>query len=76
MSYHKCTVSLFLTLSTTWAAQGTLDGIIDTVSAQHPLMPLLGLLKTQGKLIMVGAPVKPLELPVFPLLMGKHACYI
>ncbi|KAM4117632.1 hypothetical protein ACB094_02G139500 [Castanea mollissima] len=36
------------------AAQGTLDGIIDTVSAQHPLMPPLGLLKTQGKLVMVG----------------------
>ncbi|XP_075643350.1 putative mannitol dehydrogenase [Castanea sativa] len=53
------------------AAQGTLDGIIDTVSAQHPLMPPLGLLKTQGKLVMVGAPEKPLELPVFPLLMGR-----
>ena len=35
-------------------------------------MPLLGLLKTQGKLIMVAAPVKPLELPVFPLLMGNN----
>ncbi|KAM4128085.1 hypothetical protein ACJW30_02G139300 [Castanea mollissima] len=46
------------------AAQGTLDGIIDTVSAQHPLMPPLGLLKTQGKLVMVGAPEKPLELPL------------
>ncbi|GMY12066.1 probable mannitol dehydrogenase [Fagus crenata] len=53
------------------AAQGTLDGIIDTVSAQHPLLPLLGLLKTQGKLVMVGAPEKPLELPIFPLLMGR-----
>ena len=48
-----------------------MDGIIDTVSAQHPLLPLIGLLKTQGKLVMVGAPAKPLELPVFPLLMGK-----
>ena len=48
-----------------------MDGIIDTVSAQHPLLPLIGLLKTQGKLVMVGAPEKPLELPVFPLLMGK-----
>uniref|UniRef100_A0A2N9ES43 mannitol dehydrogenase n=1 Tax=Fagus sylvatica TaxID=28930 RepID=A0A2N9ES43_FAGSY len=53
------------------AAQGTLDGIIDTVSAQHPLLPLIGLLKTQGKLVMVGAPEKPLELPIFPLLMGR-----
>ncbi|KAK1575471.1 hypothetical protein Q3G72_005782 [Acer saccharum] len=27
------------------AAMGTLDGIIDTVSASHPLLPLIGLLK-------------------------------
>ncbi|KAJ1410335.1 Polyketide synthase, enoylreductase domain [Sesbania bispinosa] len=53
------------------AAMGTMDGIIDTVSANHPLLPLLGLLKSHGKLVMVGAPEKPLELPVFPLLMGR-----
>uniref|UniRef100_A0A2N9ESL3 mannitol dehydrogenase n=1 Tax=Fagus sylvatica TaxID=28930 RepID=A0A2N9ESL3_FAGSY len=53
------------------AAQGTLDGIIDTVSAVHPILPLIGLLKSHGKLVMVGAPEKPLELPVFPLLMGR-----
>ncbi|KAL7230556.1 hypothetical protein ACSBR2_008931 [Camellia fascicularis] len=53
------------------AAMGTMDGIIDTVSSIHPVMPLIGLLKTQGKLVMVGAPDKPLELPVFPLLTGR-----
>ncbi|KAL6552717.1 hypothetical protein OROHE_008081 [Orobanche hederae] len=53
------------------AATGTLDGIIDTVSAFHPLMPLTGLLKAHGKIIMLGAPDKPLELPVFPLLAGR-----
>ncbi|KAI8018286.1 putative mannitol dehydrogenase [Camellia lanceoleosa] len=42
---------------------GTMDGIID------PLLPLIGLLKSHGKLILVGAPEKPLEFPVFPLLM-------
>ncbi|KAL5556620.1 hypothetical protein UlMin_038856 [Ulmus minor] len=52
-------------------AMGTMDGIIDTVSAHHPLLPLIGLLKSHGKLVMVGAPDKPLELPVFPLLMGR-----
>ena len=52
---------------------GTLDGIIDTVSAVHPLLPLIGLLKSHGKLVMVRAPEKPLELPVIPLLSGKHA---
>ncbi|GFQ08577.1 geraniol dehydrogenase 1 [Phtheirospermum japonicum] len=36
------------------AAAGTLDGIIDTVSAVHPLLPLVTLLKPHGKLILVG----------------------
>ncbi|XVF15319.1 hypothetical protein REPUB_Repub09cG0141300 [Reevesia pubescens] len=53
------------------AAMGTFDGIIDTVSAVHPIMPLLGLLKSHGKLIMVGAPNEPLELPVFSLIIGR-----
>lgn len=50
----------------------TLDGIIDTVSVVHPILPLLMLMKSHGKLVMVGAPEKPVELPVFPLLMGKQ----
>ncbi|KAJ4873954.1 Cinnamyl alcohol dehydrogenase 7 [Raphanus sativus] len=50
---------------------GTMDGIIDTVSATHSLLPLFDLLKYNGKLIMVGAPEKPLELPVLPLIVGK-----
>ncbi|PQP99841.1 putative mannitol dehydrogenase [Prunus yedoensis var. nudiflora] len=45
--------------------------IIDTVSASHPLLPLIGLLKTSGKLILVGAPIEPPELPVFPIIMGR-----
>ncbi|KAA8533290.1 hypothetical protein F0562_033177 [Nyssa sinensis] len=53
------------------AAIGTMDGIIDTVSAVHPIQPLIGLLKFQGKLVLLGAPEKPLELPIYPLLMGK-----
>ncbi|KAL1801962.1 hypothetical protein ACET3Z_030609 [Daucus carota] len=52
-------------------ATSSLDGIIDTVSATHPLAPLLGLLKPNGKLVMVGGPEKPLEVPVFPLLVGR-----
>ncbi|XP_042487251.1 probable mannitol dehydrogenase [Macadamia integrifolia] len=52
-------------------AMGTFDGIIDTVSAFHPLLPLIELLKSHGKLVMVGAPNEPLELPVFPLLIGR-----
>lgn len=52
------------------AAAGTLDGILDTVSAIHPLLPLLSLLKFEGKLVLLGA-TKALELPVPPLLMGR-----
>ncbi|KAK6154145.1 hypothetical protein DH2020_013784 [Rehmannia glutinosa] len=53
------------------AAMGTLDGILDTVSAVHALYPLIGLLKCDGKLILLGVPDKPLDLPVFPLLAGR-----
>ncbi|KAJ1382158.1 Polyketide synthase, enoylreductase domain [Sesbania bispinosa] len=53
------------------AVMGTLDGIIDTVSAIHALLPLISLLKSHGKLILVGAPEKPLELPIFPLIKGR-----
>jgi len=53
------------------AAKNTMDGIIDTVSALHPILPLLDLLKTNGKLVLLGGIEKPLELPVFPLLMGR-----
>lgn len=35
------------------------------------MLPLIGLLKPQGKLVLVGAPEKPLEVPAFPLLMGR-----
>ncbi|KAI3950210.1 hypothetical protein MKW92_044524 [Papaver armeniacum] len=53
------------------AAMGTLDGILDTVSAPHSLSPLLGLLKSHGKLIMLGLPDKPFEVPCFDLLFGR-----
>ncbi len=36
----------------------SLDGIIDTVSAQHDIAAELGLLKIDGKLIFVGVPPK------------------
>jgi len=49
-----------------------MDYIIDTISAVHALYPLLGLLKVNGKLIALGLPEKPLELPMFPLVLGKE----
>ena len=53
------------------AAMGTMDYIIDTVSAIHALAPLLGLLKLNGKLVTVGLPNKPLELPVAAIVLGR-----
>ncbi|XP_074300004.1 putative mannitol dehydrogenase 1 [Silene latifolia] len=53
------------------AAKGSMDFIIDTVSAVHSLEPLLGLLKINGKLVTVGLPNKPFELPMFPLVFGR-----
>ncbi|KAI7745305.1 hypothetical protein M8C21_017226 [Ambrosia artemisiifolia] len=53
------------------AARGTLDGIIDTVSGNHPTAPLLNALTPHGKLVLVGAPEKPLEVAAFSLIMGR-----
>jgi cinnamyl-alcohol dehydrogenase len=44
------------------AAATTLNGIIDTVAARHDIASYLALLKTDGKLVMVGLP--PDELPI------------
>ncbi|KAK0599561.1 hypothetical protein LWI29_005663 [Acer saccharum] len=52
------------------AAIGTMDYIIDTIAAAHALAPLLSLLNINGKLVTVGLPEKPLELPIFPLIIG------
>ena len=47
-----------------------MDGIIDTVSAWHPIAPLLALLKPLVKMVVVGVPNKPLELPVYAIVPG------
>ena len=49
------------------------DYIIDTVSAPHDLAAALQLLKRDGTLIMVGASDKPLDLPVFPLILKRRS---
>lgn len=53
------------------AAASTLDGIIDTVSAKHDLMPYLSLLRPSGKFVCVGAPPEPYEVSAFALLMRR-----
>ena len=50
----------------------TLDGIIDTVSAKHPLPDYLNLLKLNGRLAIVGVPPEPLELPSPSLVFQRR----
>ncbi|MUL45368.1 NAD(P)-dependent alcohol dehydrogenase [Mycobacterium sp. CBMA293] len=47
---------------------GSFDLIINTVSANLNMGLYLNLLKTDGTLVELGAPEKPLEVPVFPLV--------
>jgi alcohol dehydrogenase (NADP+) len=48
------------------------DVIIDTVSAAHDYSAYLELLKTDGTMILVGAPDKPAPLEAFPLIMRRR----
>ncbi|GJZ77224.1 probable cinnamyl alcohol dehydrogenase 6 [Tanacetum coccineum] len=50
----------------------TLDFILDTVSGPHSLGPILELLKVNGTLVLLSVPDKPVELPSFPLILGKR----
>jgi len=53
-------------------ATKSLDYIIDTVSADHPLPPLLNLLKVNGKLVVVGLPSKPMVVPSPSVIFGRR----
>jgi uncharacterized zinc-type alcohol dehydrogenase-like protein len=48
------------------------DFIIDTVSAEHGYGRYLELLKTDGTMILVGAPDRPAQLGAFPLIMRRR----
>jgi uncharacterized zinc-type alcohol dehydrogenase-like protein len=54
------------------ALAGKLDLIIDTVSGTHDVNALLGLLKTAGTLVMIGASPKPHEVSSFSLIMARR----
>ncbi|MHB2026663.1 MAG: NAD(P)-dependent alcohol dehydrogenase [Elusimicrobiota bacterium] len=51
---------------------GTHDLIIDTISGRHDLNSALGLLRTEGTLVLVGASPEPLEVGAFPLIGGRR----
>ncbi len=56
------------------AIAGSLDGIIDTISAPHPLPDFLALLGLDGKLVVLGVPSEPLQLPTPSLIFGCSHC--
>ncbi|XP_038712990.1 probable cinnamyl alcohol dehydrogenase 9 [Tripterygium wilfordii] len=52
-------------------AVGTMDYILSTISAVYSLTPLLDMLKVNGKLVTLGLPVKPLQLSIFDIVLGR-----
>jgi uncharacterized zinc-type alcohol dehydrogenase-like protein len=53
--------------------QGSLDLVLDTVSAEHDLNAYLDLLRVDGTLVLVGAPEKPLPVAAFSLIPKRRA---
>jgi len=49
------------------------DFILDTVSADHDINALLGLLRRDGTVVMVGAPEKPLSVSAFSLILKRRS---
>jgi len=54
------------------ALAGRFDLIINTVSAKLEIGRFLGLVKTDGALVNVGAPPEPLPVPAFSLIMRRR----
>jgi len=52
---------------------GTFDFIIDTVSAEHDYNQYLALLRTNGVMVLLGAPPTPSEVSAFPLIGGRRS---
>jgi uncharacterized zinc-type alcohol dehydrogenase-like protein len=49
------------------------DFVLDTVSAPHDYNTYINLLKTDGTMILVGAPDKPTPLEPFPLILHRRS---
>jgi uncharacterized zinc-type alcohol dehydrogenase-like protein len=52
---------------------GSLDFILDAVSADHDINAYIQLLRRDGNLTLVGAPEKPLAVAAFGLLFGRRS---
>lgn len=52
---------------------GSLDFILDTVSAEHDYNFYLGLLRTNGVMVCVGVPPSPAQIPAMNLIFGRKS---
>jgi uncharacterized zinc-type alcohol dehydrogenase-like protein len=52
---------------------GSLDLIVDTISAPHDYNAYLGLLRARGVMAIVGVPPKPAEVAAFSLIAGNKS---
>lgn len=50
---------------------GSFDFLLSTISAPYDVNAYLGLLKRDGKMVIVGAPEKPTELSMFSMILGR-----
>jgi uncharacterized zinc-type alcohol dehydrogenase-like protein len=55
------------------ALANSFDFILDTVSAAHDYNMYLGMLKTNGVMVCVGAPPAPAEVPAFNLIFQRRS---
>jgi alcohol dehydrogenase (NADP+) len=55
------------------AHAGTLDFILNTVSAKHDIDSLLALLKLDGTMVLVGLPSEPIQLSAFSVVGGRKS---
>jgi uncharacterized zinc-type alcohol dehydrogenase-like protein len=54
-------------------SQSNFDMILDTVSAKHDVNVYLNILKTDGSLVLVGAPAEPLAVGAFSIINGRKS---
>ena len=52
---------------------GSFDFILDTVSAEHDYNFYLGMLRTNGVMVCVGAPPTPAQIPAINLIFGRKS---
>lgn len=54
-------------------AAGQFDILLDTISANHDFNAYLGLVKTDGAMVVVGLPTDPIPLHAFSIIWGNKA---